>query len=50
MWKSSVSVGFRAIHPKLWGNLAFPQNAHTRKLGEIYALWITSSSTNVLTL
>ena len=24
-----------AIHPKLCGNYAFPQNVHARKLGEI---------------
>ena len=35
LWKDTVSAEFWAIHPKLCGNSAFPQNSHTRKLGEI---------------
>ena len=35
LWKGTVSAQFRAIRPKLCGNCAFPQNLHTRKLGEI---------------
>ena len=35
MWKRTVSVEFRVIHPKLCGNCAYPQIFHTRKLGEI---------------
>ena len=34
-WKSTVSTEFRAICWKLCRNCAFPQNLHTRKLGEI---------------
>ena len=34
-WKHTVSAEFRAIRPKLCRNSAFPQNFHTRKLGEI---------------
>ena len=33
--KDTFSAQFRAIRPKLCGNCAFPQNFHTRKLGEI---------------
>ena len=35
-----------ANRPKLWGNCAFPQNFHTRKLGEItvfFAVNVTDS-------
>ena len=35
LWKSAVSAEFRANRPKLCGNCAFPQNFHTRKVGEI---------------
>ena len=35
LWKGTVSAQFRANPPKLCGNCAFPQNFHTRKLGEI---------------
>ena len=48
LWKSTVSTWFRAIHPKLCGNCTFPQNFHTRKLGEItvfYAVLITPNFT-----
>ena len=30
-----VFAEFWAISPKRWGNSTFPQNFHTRKLGEI---------------
>ena len=43
LWKGTVSAKFRAIRSKLCGNCAFPQNFHTRKLGEImvfYAVYI----------
>ena len=33
--KRTVCAEFRAVHPKLYGNFAFPQNFHTTKLGEI---------------
>ena len=33
--KATVSAYFRAIRSKLCGNCAFPQNLHTKKLGEI---------------
>ena len=33
--KGTVSAKFRANRPKLCGNCAFPQNFHTKKLGEI---------------
>ena len=42
--KGTVSAEFRAIRPKLCGNCAYPQNFHTKKLGEIavfYALVFT---------
>ena len=29
-----------AIHPKLCGNCTFPQNSHTRKLGEIRVFYV----------
>ena len=35
LWKGTVYAKFRANHPKLSRNCAFPQNFHTRKLGEI---------------
>ena len=35
MRKGRVSVQFYLILPKLWGNCAFPQNFHTKKLGDI---------------
>ena len=35
LWKGTVSVEFWENCPKLCGNFAFPQNLHTRKLGEI---------------
>ena len=35
LWKRTVFAEFWANHPKLRGNCAFPQNLHTRKLGEI---------------
>ena len=35
LWKGTVSSQFRAIRSKLCGKCAFPQNSHTRKLGEI---------------
>ena len=34
LWKDTVSAEFLANHPKLYGNGAFPQNFHTRKLGK----------------
>ena len=33
--KGTVSAEFRANHPKLCRNCAFPHNSYTRKLGEI---------------
>ena len=33
--KGTISAQFRVIRPKLCGNCAFPQNCHTRELGEI---------------
>ena len=35
LWKDTVSALFQAIRLKLCRNCAFPQNFHTRKLGEI---------------
>ena len=35
LWKGTVSAWFRAIHLKLCGRYAFPQNFYTRKLDEI---------------
>ena len=42
LWKGTVSAKFRAIHPKLCGNCAFPQNFHTWKLGEIAVFYAYS--------
>ena len=38
LWKNTVSAKFRANCPKLCRNCAFPQNFHTKKLGEIMVL------------
>ena len=38
--KRKVRSTIRAILPKLCGNCTFPQNFHTRKLGEITALYV----------
>ena len=35
LWKDTVTAYFLVNRPKLCGNCAFPQNFHTRKLGEI---------------
>ena len=35
LWKGTVSAEFRANRPKTQRKLCFPQNFHTRKLGEI---------------
>ena len=32
-----------AVHPKLCGNYAFPQNFHTRKLGEILVFYTVTN-------
>ena len=37
LWKGTVSAKFRAIHPKLCGECAFPQIFHTRTLDETAA-------------
>ena len=34
LWKSKLSAKFWANHSKVGENCAFPQNAHTKKLGE----------------
>ena len=39
----AVYVQFWAIRPKLCGNCAFPQNFHTKKLGEITAFYAVTS-------
>lgn len=39
-WNHPVSVDCQANRSKLSGNYAFPQNFHTRKLGEISAFYI----------
>ena len=47
--KGTVSAKFQANRPKLYGNCAFPQNSHTRKLGEntvFYAVLITKKPSN----
>ena len=33
-------IVFRAIHPKLCGDCAFPQNFHTRKSGEMTVFFV----------
>ena len=50
LWKGTVSEWFRANHPKLCRNCAFPQNFHTRKLGEITVFYAVSVLWNVLLL
>ena len=40
LWKGTVSAYFRANRPKLCGNCSFPQNFHTRKLGEITVFFV----------
>ena len=35
LWNGTVSVEFRKNYTELWGYFDFPQNFHTRKLGEI---------------
>ena len=50
-WKRTASVKSLANHSKLCRNCAFPQNFHTRKLGEIlvfYAVMLPISITYVL--
>ena len=37
--ENAISVEFWAKRSKLWENCAFPQNFHTRKLGEITAFY-----------
>ena len=39
VWKFYGKAQFLAIRSKLWGNCVFPQNFHTRKLGEITVLY-----------
>ena len=45
-WKGTVSAEFRANRLKLCGNCAFPQNVHTRKLGEITVFFAVLKSAN----
>ena len=45
-WNPVISPNFQMNGPKLCGNCVFPQNFHTRKLGEITAF--TLSAVNVL--
>ena len=45
--KGTVTTEFRAIRPKLCGNCAFPQNFHTRKLGEITVFYAMICFTRV---
>ena len=35
LWKGTVFAQFRGIRSKLFENFAFPQNFHTKKLGQI---------------
>ena len=46
LWKGTISAQFWAIPPKLYGNCAFPQNFHTRKLGEITVFYAVGSIVN----
>ena len=39
LWKHTVSTDSRVKHPYLCGKCAFPQNLHTRKLGEIPVIY-----------
>ena len=51
LWKRTVISEFRVICPKLYENCAFPQDFHTRKLGEtmvfyaVTSVWIQSTKT-----
>ena len=45
MWKRRVSAEFRGNRSKLCKNCAFPQNLHTRKLGEILLFCVISENT-----
>ena len=40
LWKSTVSLEFRANRPKLYGNCVFPQNVHTKKLDEVTVFYV----------
>ena len=42
LWKGTVFTQFRACHPKICGNWAFPQNFRIGKLGEITAFYAVS--------
>ena len=48
--KSTISVEFRAIRPKLRGKCTFPQNFNTRKLGGILAFYTVLVSEDVLSV
>ena len=50
LWKGTVSALFRAIRPKLYRNFAFPQNFHTRKLGEISVFFTVTRKLDEITV
>ena len=48
LWKGTVPVEIGANRPKLYGKYAFPQNFHTRTLGEIMVLYTVDANGIVL--
>ena len=50
LWKDAASAHFWENRTKLWVSCVFPQNSHTRKLGEIavfLTMWAKTFSTPV---
>ena len=45
---NTVSAKFQTIHPKFCGSCNFPQNLHTRRLGEITVFYVVEESYNRL--
>ena len=42
LWKGTVSAEFQVIRSKFYGNCAFPQTFHTRKLVEIAVFYVVN--------
>ena len=47
LWNGTVSVEFRKNYTELWGYFDFPQNFHTRKLGEITVFYAVANIVSV---
>ena len=47
LWKDTVSAEFWVNRSKLYGNRAFSQNLHTRKLSEISVFYIVHMKIDV---